>query len=712
MAKRQTKKKDKPVDDLTEDEAAAALAQLAAEIAEHDRRYYHDDRPSISDADYDALRQRNATIEARFPHLVRSDSPSMRVGAKLSGRFKKVRHSQPMLSLGNAFNDDDVADFVARIRRFLRLPEDEELALTAEPKIDGLSAALRYESGALVQGATRGDGSEGEDVTANLRTIDEIPQRLPKDVPDIVEVRGEVYMTHADFAALNQREAEVSGRTFVNPRNTAAGALRQLDAKITAERPLRFLAYAWGEMSAMPAATQYDMVQCLSDWGFPTDPRLTLCSSVTELIAFHRETEAARASLGYDIDGVVYKVNRLDLQNRLGVVSREPRWAVAHKFAAEKATTVLEGIDIQVGRTGALTPVAKLRPVTVGGVVVQNASLHNEDYIKGIGNDGEPIRDGKDIRIGDTVIVQRAGDVIPQIVDVDLAKRPRSAKPYDFPTTCPECGSDAVREHNPKTGREDSVRRCTGGLICPAQAVERLRYFVSRDTFDIEGLGAKQIEAFYRDGLIKHPSDIFRLKAEMLEGREGYKETSISNLMRAIEERRDIELNRFIHALGIRHIGEINARLLARHFGSFDALRDAAIKAARGDDEAGAEIDGIDGIGPVVAEAITQFFGEAHNQEELDRLLAEVMPRPMEEAASDSPVAGKIVVFTGTLERMTRDEAKAMAERLGAKVSGSVSAKTDLVVAGPGAGSKLKKASELGVEVIDEDGWFARVGAR
>ena len=712
MAKRrpQPGKDPKPVEDLTEAEAARALERLAQEIAEHDRRYYQDDQPSISDADYDALRQRNSAIEARFPALVREDSPSKRVGAKPSGRFKKVRHSVPMLSLGNAFDDQDVADFVARVRRFLKLGEDEDLVLTAEPKIDGLSASLRYEAGRFVLGATRGDGAEGEDVTANLRTIAEIPKRLPKGVPGVVEIRGEVFMTHADFATLNQREAEKSGRTFVNPRNTAAGALRQLDPAITAERPLHFIAYAWGEMSAMPADTQFGMVGEIGAWGFPTNARMRRCRTVEELVAFHRETEAVRASLGYDIDGVVYKVDRLDLQERLGFVSREPRWAVAHKFAAEKATTVLEGIEIQVGRTGALTPVAKLRPVTVGGVVVQNASLHNEDYIKGIGNDGEPIREGRDIRVGDTVIVQRAGDVIPQIVDVDLAKRPKGAKRYTFPTKCPECGSDAVREHNPATGREDSVRRCTGGLVCPAQAVERLRYFVGRDTFDIEGLGAKQVEAFYRDGLVRHPSDIFKLKPEMLEGREGYKETSIGNLMLAIEARRAIDLNRFIHALGIRHVGETNARLLARHFGTFEALREIATKAAGGDTEAAAEIEGIDGIGPIVAEAVVQFFGESHNQEELDRLAEQVTPRPMEAVAGDSPVAGKIVVFTGALQKMTRDEAKAMAERLGARTAGSVSAKTDLVVAGPGAGSKLKKASELGIEVIDEDAWFERVG--
>ena len=711
MAPRTAKSQPKPVDDLTEDEAAQELERLAGEIAAHDRRYYQEDAPTVTDAEYDALRQRNAAIEAGFPDLVREDSPSTRVGAKPSGRFKKVRHAIPMLSLGNAFADEDVVDFVARVRRFLRLGAEQELVLTAEPKIDGLSASLRYEGGVLVQGATRGDGAEGEDVTANIRTIGEIPQRLPKKAPNVVEVRGEVYMTHADFLALNKREAERGGRTFVNPRNTAAGALRQLDPAITAARPLRFFAHGWGELSQRPADTQFDMMHAIERWGFPISPRVERCTSAEELIAFHRSVEEERAGLGYDIDGVVYKVDDLRLQERLGFVSREPRWAIAHKFAAEKATTELEGIDIQVGRTGALSPVARLKPVTVGGVVVQNASLHNEDYIKGIGSDGEPIRDGKDIRIGDTVIVQRAGDVIPQIVDVNVASRPKGAKPYAFPTICPECGSDAVREVNPNTGREDSVRRCTGTLVCPAQAVERLRYFVGRDTFDIEGLGAKQVDAFYRDGLIKHPSDIFKLKPEMLADREGYGETSIANLMRAIEERREIDLNRFVHALGIRHIGETNARLLARHFGTFEALRDTATKAAHGDAEAFAEIDDIEGIGPVVAKAVVQFFHEEHNQEELDRLLKEVTPRPMQAVAGDSPVAGKTIVFTGSLQRMTREEAKAMAERLGARTSGSVSAKTDLVVAGPGAGSKLKKAGELGIEVIDEDAWFDRVGA-
>ncbi|MDQ3561135.1 MAG: NAD-dependent DNA ligase LigA [Pseudomonadota bacterium] len=692
-----------PVDALSEAEARAELARLAQEIAEHDRRYHGEDAPSISDAAYDALRLRNAAIEARFPELARTDSPSGRVGAKPSGRFRKVRHTIPMLSLDNAFADGDVAEFLGRVRRFLRLSADDALALTAEPKIDGLSASLRYEYGELVLGATRGDGTEGEDVTPNVRTIAEIPQRLPKGAPDVVEVRGEVYMKHADFAEMNAREAAKSGRVFANPRSSAAGSLRMLDPKITASRPLHFFAYAWGEISAYPAGTQYGMLEAFAAWGFRTSPLTERCASLEEALAFHDRMEAARASLGYDIDGVVYKVDDLALQRRLGFVSRAPRWAIAHKFAAEQATTVLEAIEIQVGRTGSLSPVARLKPVTVGGVVVANATLHNEDYIKGVGNDGRPLRDGKDIRVGDTVTIQRAGDVIPQIVDVNLSERPPEAEPYEFPTTCPECGSDAVRENG------ESVRRCTGGLICPAQAVERLRHFVGRDTFDIEGLGAKQVEAFYRDGLIRHPSDIFRLRPEMLAGREGYGATSIGNLIRAIDERREVDLNRFIHAFGIRHVGETNARLLARHFGAFEAFRITAA-AAGGDEQAWAELTGIEGIGPVVGEAIAQFFREEGNGEEVDRLLAEVTPRPMEAVAVSSPVAGKTVVFTGALEKMTREEAKAMAERLGARVAGSVSAKTNLVVAGPGAGSKLKKAAELGIEVIDEDAWLARVG--
>ena len=702
----------KDVADLSEAEAEAELARLVAVIAGHDRRYYDEDKPSISDADYDALRQRNGAIEDRFPALKRTDSPSGRVGAAPSGRFAKVKHRVAMLSLDNAFSDEDVREFDARIRRFLGLDADAPVALTAEPKIDGLSASLRYENRRLVVGATRGDGAVGEDVTANLKTIDGIPKTLPDDAPDVVEVRGEVYLTHAAFAALNAAQEAAGKPLYVNPRNTAAGSLRQLDAGITASRPLKFFAYAWGEMSAMPATTQMGMVGALAGWGFAVNPLMQRFNTVDEALAHYREIEAQRALLGYDIDGVVYKVDDLALQNRLGLVSRHPRWAIAHKFPAEKATTVLEGIDIQVGRTGALTPVAKLKPVTVGGVVVANATLHNEDYIKGLGRDGEPIRDGKDFRIGDTVTIERAGDVIPKVLDVDLSRRPKGAKPYEFPLLCPECGSDAVREHNPKTGRLDAVRRCTGGLICPAQAAQRLKHFVARDAFDIDGLGAKQVEAFYREGLVAHPSDIFTLaerdqrSQEKLQDREGWGETSVANLFAAIEERRTIALNRFIYGLGIRHVGEGTARLLARHFGTFEAFAEAARASSDRESDTWTDLIGIDGIGETGAEAIAQFFAEDHNRQEIDRLLAKVTPQAAEQAAADTPVAGKIVVFTGSLERMTRDEAKAMAERLGAKVSGSVSAKTDLVVAGPGAGSKLKKSAELGVAVIDEDGWF------
>jgi DNA ligase (NAD+) len=707
----------KDVEQLSEAEAQAELARLATEIAGHDRRYYADDKPSISDADYDALRARNAAIEARFPVLKRADSPSGRVGAVPTGRFPKVRHAVPMLSLDNAFSDDEVGEFVARIRRFLGLGAEEEVALTGEPKIDGLSASLRYENRRLAIGATRGDGAVGEDVTANLTTIGDIPKTLPDDAPDVVEVRGEVYLTYEAFAALNKAQEAAGKPAYVNPRNTAAGSLRQLDAAITASRPLKFFAYAWGEMSAMPAETQMGMVEALAAWGFAVNPLIKRFRSVDEALAHYREIEAQRALLGYDIDGVVYKVDDLALQNRLGFVSRHPRWAIAHKFAAEKATTVLEGIDIQVGRTGALTPVAKLTPVTVGGVVVSNATLHNEDYIKGFGRDGEPIRDaGKDFRIGDTVTIERAGDVIPKVLDVDLSRRPAGAEPYEFPSVCPECGSDAVREHNPKTGRLDAVRRCTGGLICPAQAAQRLKHFVARDAFDIDGLGARQVEAFHREGLVAHPSDIFTLAARdarspaKLQDQEGWGETSAANLFAAIDERRTIALNRFIYGLGIRHVGEGTAKLLARHFGTFEAFAEAARAAADRESDIWAELIGIDGIGDTAAEAIAQFFAEEHNCQEIDRLLAEVTPQAAEQAAADTPVAGRTVVFTGSLEQMTRDEAKAMAERLGAKVSGSVSAKTDLVVAGPGAGSKLKKAAELGVEVIDEDGWFKLIG--
>jgi len=707
-----------PVEDLTEEQAAVELERLATEIAQHDALYYSKDAPEISDAAYDALRQRNAAIEARYPHLKRADSPTERVGVQVGETFSKVVHAVPMLSLDNAFHDEDVADFVASVRRFLRIGEDEPVAFTAEPKIDGLSLSLRYENGRLVTAATRGDGATGENVTANAKTIDDIPDVLNDEAPAVAEIRGEVYMTKQDFAELNARQAEAGLQTYVNPRNTAAGSLRQLDASITAGRKLKFFAYAWGELSEVPFDTQLAMVGLLDSWGFTTNPLMRLCADVGEMIAVYREIEAQRASLAYDIDGVVYKVDRLDLQRRLGFVSRSPRWAIAHKFPAERATTVLNAIEIQVGRTGALTPVAKLEPVTVGGVVVSNATLHNEDYVAGIGQDGEPIRDGKDLRVGDTVTIQRAGDVIPQIVDVDLDLRPADAVPFVFPETCPRCGSHAVRETNPLTGKRDAVRRCTGGLVCPAQAVQQLKHFVSRLAFDIEGLGAKQVEAFHADGLIETPADIFTLEErdaealKKLKDREGFGATSVRNLFAAIEARREIDLHRFIFALGIRHVGEGTAKLLARNYGSYKAL-ETAIDAIIADPEGEAwqTLIDIDGLGQTVANALVEFFREEHNREVLRRLLEKVTPLDAEQAASDSPVAGKTIVFTGALERMSRDEAKAMAERFGAKVSGSVSKKTDLVVAGPGAGSKLKKATELGVEVIDEDAWFDLVGA-
>ncbi|TKT80139.1 NAD-dependent DNA ligase LigA [Aquamicrobium sp. LC103] len=712
-------KTQKPVDELSAEEAADELAALAAEIARHDRLYHGDDAPEISDADYDALRLRNAAIEVKFPELVREDSPSRVVGAAPSGTFGQVVHAKPMLSLDNVFSDEDVTDFVASVRRFLAFPADRELAFTAEPKIDGLSMSLRYEGGRLVTAATRGDGTTGENVTANIRTIDEIPQTLPADAPDIVEVRGEVYMRRDDFIALNERMAE-TGRTFANPRNFAAGSLRQKDPEMTRSRPLKFFAYAWGETSAPLAETQFEAVRRLGSWGFRVNDHMAICRSVEEMLARYRAIEAERASLPYDIDGVVYKVDRLDLQERLGFRSRSPRWATAHKFPAEKATTVLNAIEIQVGRTGALTPVARLEPVTVGGVVVTNATLHNEDYIKGIGQNGQPIREGRDIRVGDTVLVQRAGDVIPQILDIVPEKRPADAEPYVFPDKCPACGSHAVREEG------EAVRRCTGGLICPAQAVERLRHFVSRNAFDIEGLGEKQIEFFFNNEdpslRIRSPAEIFTLKARQadsltkLENIDGFGATSVKKLFAAIDGRREVPVSRFLFALGIRHIGETNAKRIARHYLSFEALRrgasEAEIPQGKGDpgNSAWQELVGINGIGAIVAEAAVEFFAEAHNREALDALLKEVTPVD-EEPVGDvsSPVAGKTVVFTGALERMSRDEAKAMAERLGAKVAGSVSKKTDLVVAGPGAGSKLKQATDLGIEVIDEDQWFERV---
>jgi DNA ligase (NAD+) len=696
----------KAVEALGEDEAAAELARLAAEIARHDELYYREDAPVISDAEYDALRQRNEAIEARFPHLVRPDSPSRRIGARPAEKFAKVRHRVPMLSLGNAFEEEDVADFVARVHRFLGLAASTRIAFTAEPKIDGLSMSLRYEHGALTEAATRGDGQEGENVTANVRTIADVPQRVrAAEFPSVFEVRGEIYMRHEDFAALNRAQAEAGEKVFANPRNAAAGSVRQLDPAITRKRPLRFFAYAWGEVASLPSDTQMGVMQALARWGFPVNDRMRVVDTVDDLIAHYRAIEAERASLGYDIDGVVYKVNRLDLQTRLGFVSRSPRWAIAHKVPAQQATTVLEGIEIQVGRTGALTPVARLKPVTVGGVVVSNATLHNEDEIA-----------RKDVRIGDTVVVQRAGDVIPQIVRVIAEKRPAGAVPYDFPTHCPACGSHAVREENVRTGRIDAVRRCTGGLVCPAQRVERLKHFASRNAFDIEGLGDKAIEEFYGDGLISSPPDIFTLAARneraeaKLEDREGWGETSVKNLFAAIDARRTIALDRFIFALGIRHVGEATARVLARAYGTVNMFIEQMKAIAAGDERAHAELDSIEGIGEAVADAMRDFFAEPHNVEVVEALREAVDVVPLEAVKTGSAVAGKTVVFTGALERMTRDEAKAMAERLGAKVAGSVSAKTDLVVAGPGAGSKLKKATELGIEVIDEDEWFRRVG--
>jgi DNA ligase (NAD+) len=701
---------DTPVDDLTEKQAKAEHARLAAEIAEHDRRYYQEDAPTVSDAEYDELRRRYGAIEARFPQLRTLESLTRRVGAAPSPRFAKVRHAVPMLSLDNAFAEQDVVDFVGRIRRFLRLPDDEEIVFSAEPKIDGLSMSLRYEGGKLVTAATRGDGAEGEDVTANIKTLKEVPQHLKgRHVPAVCEVRGEVYMTKAAFLELNRKQAEAGKQLYVNPRNTAAGSLRQLDPTITASRPLGFFAYAWGQMSEMPAKSQSGMIKWFETCGFKTNPLTKLCRSVEVLLAFHREIEAQRSHLDYDIDGVVYKVDRLDWQERLGFVSRSPRWAIAHKFPAERAITVLKDIEIQVGRTGAFTPVGKLEPVGVGGVIVQNVTLHNEDYIKGVGGNGEQLRQGRDIRIGDTVIVQRAGDVIPQVVDVVLAKRPKDAKPYHFPKKCPcPLHTDVVREET-ATGEEGARTRCTGEFACPYQKIEHLKLFVSRRAFDIEGFGEKQIEFFFAQGWVKEPADIFELarrnKEIKLEEQEGYGETSVRNLFAGIEQRREIALDRFIFALGIRHVGETTALALARGYGSWTAFHDASLKVVKGDEETIAEMDALDQIGETVIEAIKAYFGESHNRGIVERLTREVKILDAEKPRANSAVAGKTVVFTGTLEKMTRDEAKASAERLGAKVSGSVSKKTDYVVAGPGAGSKLAEAKKHGVAVLTEDEW-------
>ncbi|MCZ4351465.1 NAD-dependent DNA ligase LigA [Roseovarius aestuarii] len=738
------------VNALSEEEARAELARLAELLTQANAAYHRDDAPEISDADYDAAKARNAEIEARFPALKRADSPSDVVGAAPADGFSKVTHVVRMLSLGNAFDPDDITEFDARIRKYLGFGPSAPLAYTAEPKIDGLSLSLRYEKGSLVQAATRGDGSVGENVTANARTITDIPTTLT-DAPDVLEVRGEVYMSHADFDALNARQLEKGGKPFANPRNAAAGSLRQLDSEITRARPLRFFAYAWGDISAPLADSQSGAINKLARLGFQTNPLTELCDGPQQMLKHYAKIEQQRASLGYDIDGVVYKVDDLGLQQRLGFRSTTPRWAIAHKFPAELAWTTLEGIDIQVGRTGALSPVARLHPVTVGGVVVSNATLHNEDYIAGRDSKGAQIRDGKDIRVGDWVQVYRAGDVIPKIADVDMSKRPVGAQPYEFPLTCPDCGSDAIREEG------DAVRRCTGGLICPAQAVEKLKYFVSRAAFDIEGLGAKQVEQFYLDGWIAEPADIFALQTrygrgmQQLKNREGWGDKSADNLFAAIEEKRNIPLKRLIFSLGIRHVGEVAAADLARHFGTWPALADAIdtarsaaachlqadaaeareretaqregrrarIKPVRdaqwvGLDQAAKsawdDLTGIDGIGAAVAAALVTTFAQEAERASIDRLVDALNIEPdAAPAQAASPVSGKTVVFTGTLEKMTRAEAKARAEALGAKVSGSVSAKTDLLVAGPGAGSKAKKAADLGVETIDEDGWLALI---
>lgn len=697
------------VSDLSETQARAELARLADLLARADQAYHAEDAPILDDSDYDTLRRRNADLEARFPALTRPDSPSVRVGAAPAEAFGKIRHAKRMLSLANGFTDESISDFVDGIRRFLGLPDGAALVFTAEPKIDGLSLSLRYQQGQLVHAATRGDGETGEDVTANAREVDNIPKVLV-DAPKLLEVRGEVYMAHDDFAALNSRQANLGAKTFANPRNAAAGSLRQLDATVTRARPLRFFAYAWGELSQPLAATQSGAVAKLRSLGFETNPEMRRCAGLEEMLATYARIETQRATLGYDIDGVVYKLDDLALQDRLGLRSTTPRWAIAHKFPAELAWTRLDTIEIQVGRTGALSPVARLTPVTVGGVVVSNATLHNEDYIAGCDSKGAPIRDGRDIRPGDWVQVYRAGDVIPKIRDVDLGKRPADSQPYAFPETCPECQSPAIREPG------DSVRRCTGGLICPAQAVERLKHFVSRAAFDIDGLGAKQVEAFWRDGWIATPRDIFTLsdhfgpgQPRQLKNREGWGETSANKLFDAIEDKRKIALARFLFALGIRHIGETSAALLASHYGSWAELRRAMTQAQDDTSPAHADLLSIDGVGPVMARALLAAF-QAEGAE-VDALAACLSIEDAARPSADSPIAGKTLVFTGTLERMTRAEAKARAEALGAKVAGSVSAKTDILVAGPGAGSKATKAAALGVEVIDEDGWLALIGA-
>ncbi|WP_052261711.1 NAD-dependent DNA ligase LigA [Leisingera sp. ANG-M1] len=733
---------------LTAEQAKAEFLTLEARLQAADLAYHQADAPEISDAEYDSLKRRYRALAQAHPELEAVATQLDSVGAPAASGFGKISHAIRMLSLGNAFEDEDVADFDRSIRKYLGFGSGDSLAFTAEPKIDGLSLSLRYEHGKLIQAATRGDGSIGENVTANAMTIADIPHQLD-GAPDVLEVRGEVYMSHEDFEALNARHTERGGKTFANPRNAAAGSLRQLDAEITRARPLRFFAYSWGELSEALAETQMDAIERLRGLGFQTNPLTRLCASVAEIISHYRSIEEQRATLGYDIDGVVYKVNDLALQGRLGFRSTTPRWAIAHKFPAELAWTRLEAIDIQVGRTGALSPVARLTPVTVGGVVVSNATLHNEDYILGRDSKGEEIRGGKDIRIGDWVQIYRAGDVIPKVADVDLSKRPDGAEPFAFPHTCPECSSPAVREEG------DAIRRCSGGMICPAQAVERLKHFVSRAAFDIEGLGAKQVEQFHTDGWIKEPADIFDLQSnygsglQQLKNREGWGEKSADNLFAAIEEKRTIPLAKLIFALGMRHAGEVAGRDLALHYRDWTAMADAidtarpAALAHRAADEAEeaerlkaadegrrakisdtraaavavcevpadaaaawSDLVGVDGIGAVLGLSLSDAFSNPEERAAIDRLIGKLTIVAPDAPAADSPVAGKTVVFTGTLEKMTRAEAKARAEALGAKVSGSVSKKTDILVAGPGAGSKAKKAAELGIQTLDEDGWL------
>ena len=687
---------------LTEAQAKARLKALAQEMKIADAAYYQDDAPLLTDAQYDALRLENTKLESAFPHLIRKDSPSKNVGAKPSSKFGKITHSVAMLSLDNAFTDEDVTDFVIRVRKFLNHPADAPLAFTAEPKIDGLSAALRYENGVLVSGATRGDGKTGEDVTANLRTVDNIPHRLSgQGWPDVLEVRGEVYIDHADFDTMNAAQVKAGKDAYKNPRNAAAGSLRQIDPEVTRTRPLKFFAYTWGEISEPFASTQMEAVEAFSAWGFHTNALMRRHDGPSDMIAHYHEIEERRSQLGYDIDGVVYKVDDLALQSRLGFVSRAPRWAIAHKFPAEKAITTLEAIDVQVGRTGALTPVARLSPITVGGVVVSNATLHNEDEINRL-----------KVRIGDTVEIQRAGDVIPQVLRVigDIDDRNTN---YHLPKECPVCGADAVRDIDEKSGKMDVVRRCTNGLNCPAQAIESLKHFVSRRAYDIDGMGAKQIEVFYEKNLVKEPADIFTLEARnpdvKLEAWEGWGETSAQNLFAAINDRRAIDFDRFLYALGIRHIGQGNASLIARHFLEWNKFAEVIALAADRHSDAFVSLLSIDGVGEAAAQSLVGFLNADGNKGVVARLIDHVTVIPAEAPSNDSPVAGKIVVFTGKLEKFSRDEAKARATALGAKVSGSVSAKTDILVAGPGAGSKLKKATDLGVTTMTEDEWLSHI---